>query len=31
VQLLVLYHLVVARAAIALGGDGTRAPLADRS
>jgi phosphoribulokinase len=31
VQLLILYHLVMARAAIALGGDGTRAPLLDRS
>jgi phosphoribulokinase len=31
VQLLILYHLVMARAAVALGGDGTRAPLLDRS
>jgi phosphoribulokinase len=31
VQLLILYHLVMARAAIALGGHGTRAPLVDRS
>jgi phosphoribulokinase len=31
VQLLILYHLVMARAAVALGGDGTRAPLLHRS
>jgi phosphoribulokinase len=31
VQLLILYHLVMARAAVALGGDGTRAPLLERS
>jgi phosphoribulokinase len=31
VQLLILYHLVMARAAVALGGAGTRAPLLDRS
>jgi phosphoribulokinase len=31
VQLLILYHLVMARAAIALGGDGTRERLLDRS
>jgi phosphoribulokinase len=31
VQLLILYHLVTARAAIALGGDGTRARAVERS
>ncbi len=31
VQLLILYHLVTARAAIALGGDGTRARAIERS
>jgi phosphoribulokinase len=31
VQLLILYHLVMARAAVSLGGDGTRVPLLERS
>jgi phosphoribulokinase len=31
VQLLILYHLVMARAAVSLGGGGTRVPLLERS